>query len=193
MPSMPNLSAHGLTIHGDTPSIFATSCDATMMQQFKCYCSSTEAEAEIKDEHWHVEDQPQAPGNCMLMATWHCMCLLLKCTYMQCLMLCFTCQHMLFLLHDIQCKGAHHAASIFCEGASSGESGLPHLPGVDVHAFTQNICRYCAKVPSSLLEALLHGPCNQAKGCAVDDGFSRVSCSDDGFCCKSAPIGKSAV
>ena len=104
-----------------------------------------------------------------------------------------TCQHMLDLLHDLQCTGAHHAAAYFVKVHHHSESGLPHLPGVDVHAFTRNICRYCAKVPSSFLEALLHGPCNQAKGCAVDNGFSRVSCSDDGCCCKSAPIGKSAV
>jgi len=39
-----------------------------LMQHFKGSCSSTEAEAEIKDEHWHVDDQPQAPGDCKLMA-----------------------------------------------------------------------------------------------------------------------------
>lgn len=32
---------------------------STARLQFIC---STEAEAEIKDEHWHVDDQPQAPG-----------------------------------------------------------------------------------------------------------------------------------
>ncbi len=127
-----------------------------------CCCSSTEAEAEIKDEHWHVEDQPQAPGDCKLMATRPCMCLLLKCAYMQCLMLCFLkCHHMLFLLRDIQCKGAYHAVSIFCRGESSSESAYPCLTCMHSHGISAGTV---PKYPLHYWKHFFTGPATRRKG-----------------------------
>lgn len=64
-------------------------------------CSSTAAAAEIKDEHWYVADQPQAPGK--LQLTLPCRVVML-------------CQHVIGMLHDVCVIWALPASLIYLHG-----------------------------------------------------------------------------
>jgi len=74
-----------------------------------------------------------------------------------------TCHHMLFLLRDIQRKGAHHAISIFCGGASLGENELPSLVSTCMHSH-RIPAGTVPKYPLHFWKHFFTGPATRQKG-----------------------------